>query len=124
MSTPEQSVRTVLCIGNEPVHLNLRCSFLKEHGWNVLSSGSGREGLLRFSTQAVDSVILDLDDAGVEGALVAGELKRIRPSVHIVMLVTNRKALVDGALDSADTVLLRSDESVRLLDALRPLPQS
>jgi DNA-binding response OmpR family regulator len=123
MSIREQGGRTVLCIGDEAVHLNLRCSFLREHGWNVLSSGSGHEGLLRFGTQAINIVILDLNSGGVEGALVAGECKRIRPHVQIVMLITDRKSLVEGALESADVVMLRSEESTTLLDTLRALPK-
>ena len=66
---------TVLCIGNEPVHLNLRCSFLKKHGWQVLSSGNGHEGVLRFGSKTVQVVILDLGDDGVEAALIARELR-------------------------------------------------
>jgi CheY-like chemotaxis protein len=124
MSTPERSARSVLCIGNDAVHLNLRCSLLREHGWNVLCSGSGHEGLLRFTNQAVDVVVLDLDNGGVEGALVAGELKRIRPNVRVLMLVSDRDTLVEGALDSADKVLLRSEAEKKLLEALKALAQA
>lgn len=122
MSTPERSARSVLCIGSNAVHLNLRCSLLREHGWNVFSSGSGHEGLVRLGTQAIDLVILDLDNGGVEAALVAGELKRLRPNVQVIMLVTDRESLVEGALDSADAVLLRSEVGVKLLEALQALP--
>lgn len=121
MSTPERSGRTILCIGNEPVHLNLRCSFLTQHGWAVRSSGSGHEGLLCFGAQAADAVILDFIDSGVEGALIAGELKRIRPNVPIIMLVAEKKTLVAGALESADAVLLRSDGHPKLLRVLKKL---
>lgn len=34
----------VLCIGDDPLRLNLRCSFLKANKWRVLSAGSGYEG--------------------------------------------------------------------------------
>jgi hypothetical protein len=30
---------SVCCIGNDPLSLNLRCTLLKEHGWNVFSFG-------------------------------------------------------------------------------------
>ena len=48
--------KAVLCIGNDPVSLNLRCSLLKEHGWNALSAGSGHEGVIRFGQETVDAV--------------------------------------------------------------------
>jgi DNA-binding NarL/FixJ family response regulator len=88
----------------------------------VLSSGSGHEGLLRFGTQTINIVILDLNSGGVEGALVAGECKRMRPNVQIIMLITDRKSLIEGALESADVVLLRSDERATLLQTLSALP--
>ena len=59
--------KSVLCIGNDPLSLNLRCALLKEHGWNVLSSGSGYEGVIRFGQEAVDAVVVDLNDDGAEG---------------------------------------------------------
>jgi DNA-binding response OmpR family regulator len=102
----------------------MRCSFLREHGWNVFSSGSGHEGLVRFTNQAVDVVVLDLDNGGVEGALVAGELKRIHPNVRVLMLVSDRETLVEGALDSADKVLLQSEAEKKLLEALKALAQA
>ena len=66
---------SVLCIGNDPINLNLRCALLKEHGWSVLSSGSGHEGVIRFNQEVVDVVVVDLDDDGTEAALITGELK-------------------------------------------------
>ena len=71
--------KSVLCIGNDPLGLNLRCALLKEHGWNVFSSGSGHEGVIRFGQEAVDVVVIDLNEDGTEVALIAGELKRLRP---------------------------------------------
>ena len=87
----------VLCIGNDPVSLNLRCFLLKEHGWNALSAGSGHEGVIRFTREAVDAVVIDLDDDGAEAALIAGELKRLRPEVPIVIVVTDERELANGA---------------------------
>ena len=54
----------------------------------------------------------------------AGELKRLRPNVQVIMLVTDRESLVEGALDSADAVLLRSEVGMKLLEALQALPKA
>lgn len=115
----ERRSRSVLCIGNDPIHLNLRCALLKEYGWNVLSSGSGHEGVIRFGQERVDAVILDLNDDGVESALIAGELKRLRPEVPVIMLVAEMNALAPGATDQADAVVVKSEETLRLPDALK-----
>jgi CheY-like chemotaxis protein len=110
---------SVLCIGNDPVHLNLRCSLLKEHGWNVLSSGSGHEGVIRFSQDIVDVVVVDLNDDGTEAALIAGELKRLRPEVPVILVVTDGKTLAPGATQQADAVVVKAEEAFNLIDALK-----
>ena len=110
---------SVLCIGNDPVNLNLRCSLLKEHGWNVLSSGSGHEGVIRFGQEVVDVVVVDLDDDGTEAALITGELKRLRPEVPVIILVGEVEALANGATQQADRVVVKSQEAHRLIDALK-----
>ena len=110
---------SVLCIGNDPVYLNLRCSRLREHGWNVLSSGSGHEGVIRFGQEVVDAVVVDLNDDGSEAALITGELKRLRPEVPVIILVTDGRVLAQGATQQANAVIMKSQESLNLIDALK-----
>lgn len=112
--------RTVLCIGDEAVRLNFRCSFLKQHGWNVLSSGTPHEGIIRFSQQEVDAVILDFDTDAAQAALVAGQLKRVRPQVPVVVLVPEGNFFPEDTLQCADLVVPNSDQP-QLLRALAPL---
>jgi CheY-like chemotaxis protein len=109
----------VLCIGNDAVSLNLRCSNLRKHGWNVLSSGSGYEGVLQFTRQIVDAVVVDLNDDGTEAALIIGELKRLRPEVPVIMVATDEKLLAPGATKQADAVIIKSQEEHSLSDALK-----
>lgn len=113
--------RSVLCIGNDPVNLNFRCSLLKQHGWNVLSAGSGYEGVIRFSQEQADAVVVDLNDGGAEAALITGELKRLRKEVPVIMVVTDARALVNGATQQANAVVVKSQEALTLIDALRNL---
>lgn len=88
ISVIKRRVKTVLCIGNDPVRLNLRCSLLTEQGWNVLSSGYGQEGIIRFAQEVVDAVVVDLNNGGAESALIMGELKRLRPEIPVILLTT------------------------------------
>ena len=111
----------VLCIGNDPVNLNLRYSLLKEHGWTVLSSGSGHEGVIRFGQEAVDAVVVDLNGSGDESALITGELKRLRPEGPVIVLVTAGTNLADGATQQANVVIQKAQEASTLVDALRAL---
>lgn len=111
----------VLCIGNDAVSLNLRCSNLRKQGWNVLSSGSGHEGVLQFSRQSVDAVVVDLNGDGTEAALIIGELKRLRPEVPVIMLARDEKLLAAGATQQADAVIKKSQEDRSLIDVLKAL---
>jgi CheY-like chemotaxis protein len=111
----------VLCIGDDLVHLNLRCAALRAHGWRVLSSANGYEGVLRFGQEKVDVVVVDLNDGGTEFALIAGELKRLRPKVPVVMLVADKAALTQGASDQADAVVVKSEEMRSLIDVVESL---
>ena len=113
--------KSVLCIGNNPVLLNLRCALLKESGWKVLSSGSGHEGVRRFGQESVDVVVIDLNDDGAEGALIIGELKRIKPEVPVVLLVEDEAKLAPGATRQADAVVAKAEESRVLLEVLAGL---
>lgn len=110
--------RAVLCIGNDPIHLNLRCALLAERGWHVSSAGSGHEGVIRFGHVQVDAVVLDLNDDGVECALIAGELKRLRPELPIIMMVTPGNMLAEGATAQADALVAKTEEIDSLLAAL------
>jgi DNA-binding response OmpR family regulator len=118
-SESRQALNAVLCIGSDPVPLNLRCAALRQDGWRVSSSGSGHEGLLRFGEERVDIVILDFNDDGSEAALIAGQLKKQRPDVRVIILVSPGKPLLHAALGSADAVVPKSGETTELIKALR-----
>ncbi len=118
MRTGKRRGRTVLCIGNEPVSLNLRCALLQNHGWTVLSSGHGHDGILRFDKEFVDVVVVDLNHEGAESALITGELKRLRPEVPVIIVVTDGACLADGATHQASAVILKSEEANALISAL------
>ena len=113
--------KSVLCIGNDPLSLNLRCALLQEHGWNVFSSGSGYEGVIRFGQEAIDAVVIDLNDDGAEAALIAGELKRLRPAVPVVIVMRDGHSLVNGATQQANAVVMKSREAEVLVDTLKAL---
>ena len=117
----KQSSRCVLCIGSDLVNLNLRCARLKSYGWEAVSCGSGHEGVFRFAQGDIDLVILDLNGDGSESALIAGELKRQRPSVRIIMLVANKETLVPDATALADAVVLKSEEERTLAHCVNQL---
>jgi DNA-binding NarL/FixJ family response regulator len=69
----------------------------------------------------VDAVVIDLDDDGAEAALIAGELKRLRPELPIVIVVTDERELANGATQQASSVVVKSQEAQTLIQVLRKL---
>jgi DNA-binding NarL/FixJ family response regulator len=90
----------------------------------VVNSGSGHDGIIRFGQETVDAVVVDLNDDGAEAALITGELKRLRPEVPVVIVVTEGQTLANGATKQADVLVPKSRESSLLVEAVRAvLPQ-
>ena len=105
-----ESFRTILCICSDVFSLNRRCGFLREHGWLVLSSTTGHSGIVQFAAELVDVVVLDVDGDGAETAVIAGELKRIKARVPVILLVGESQTLVEGVVECADALVARLDE--------------
>ncbi len=68
----------------------------------------------------MDAVVVDLN-GGDESALITGELKRLRPEVPVIVLVTAGRDLPDGATQQANVVIQKAQEASTLVDALKAL---
>jgi signal transduction histidine kinase len=79
-------VATILCIDDEATGLLPRKLLLESAGHRVLEARSGPEGIRLFKSEKVDVVILDYWMSGMKGTTVASELKRINPTVPIIVL--------------------------------------
>jgi CheY-like chemotaxis protein len=117
----KRSGTSVLCIGNDPVSLNFRCSHLQQCGWTVSSSGSGHEGIKQLDREPFDAVVIDLNDDGAEAALITGQIKKMKPEVPVVIVVNDPKLLVAGATKQADAVVSKAQEKAHLPDILSRL---
>src|SRR5271156_1144168 len=95
---------TVLCIHRDPAQLGL----LPERGYALLTATTGRDGLRLFASQSVDAIVVDYHLGLLDGALVANEIKRVRPTIPIVMLADSLELPYD-ALKSVDALVTRSD---------------
>jgi DNA-binding response OmpR family regulator len=100
------SNNTLLCIHRDPAQLSL----LQENGYELVTATSGHEGLRLLASQPVDAIVLEYHLGFLEGTFVASEIKRIRPTIPIVMLADDLE-LPDGALKSVDALVTKSDGS-------------
>jgi DNA-binding response OmpR family regulator len=95
---------TLLCIHRDPAQL----SSLQASGYDLLTATNGHDGLRLFASHPVDAIVLEYYLGLMDGAGVADEIKRIRPTIPIVMLADNLE-LPDGALKSVDALVTKSD---------------
>jgi DNA-binding response OmpR family regulator len=95
---------TLLCINRDPAQLRS----LQENGYQLLTATNGHDGLRLFASQPVDAIVLDYHLGLLDGAVVANEIKRVRPAIPIVMLADSLE-LPYGALNSVDALVTKSD---------------
>jgi len=107
------TINTLLCIHREPAQLNV----LEANGYKLITATNGHDGLRLFMTQPVDAIVVDYHLELLDGSTVASEIKQVKPQIPIVML-TDHLDLPDGALNSVDAVVTKSDGDPFLLAAI------
>ena len=95
---------TLLCIHQDPAQLSL----LQEHGYELLTATTGREGLQLFMSQPVDAIVLDYQLGLLDGGVVAAAIKKVQPQVPIIMLAEHMDIPV-AAINSVDALVVKSD---------------
>lgn len=95
---------TLLCIHRDPGQL----LHLEENGYRLVTATNGGEGLRLLMSRTVDAVVIEYYLGLLDGAVVASEIKQVRPQVPIVMVCDNLD-LPEGALNSVDAFVVRSD---------------
>jgi PAS domain S-box-containing protein len=86
LANSDSEASVILCIDDELTGLLPRKLLLESAGHRVIEARSGEEGIRLFQTEKVAAVILDYWMSGMKGTAVASELKRINPSVPIIVL--------------------------------------
>ncbi len=93
--------KTVLCVEDEQLQLQLRKMLLESAGFLVLQAQSAKQALQVFQSERVDAVIMDYWLPGTNGTTVAEEMKRLRPQVPIVMFSAFASLPGEGAVVDA-----------------------
>jgi DNA-binding response OmpR family regulator len=95
---------TLLCIHRDPAQLTL----LQENGYELVTATNGCDGLRLLMSRPVDAVVLEYHLGLLDGAVVATEIRKVKPQIPIVMLAEHLE-LPDGALKSVDALVTKSD---------------
>ena len=111
---------TILCIDDHWNGLIGRKMLLEDNGYRVLEAIDGLEGLSLFATKLVDAVVLDYQMPGINGSVIALEMKRLKPQVPILLL-SAYGPLPKRKLQSVDRFLSKSHPPAVLLSTLQNL---
>jgi CheY-like chemotaxis protein len=113
----------ILCIDDDGLELEARKALLENSGYDVLTAQSAREGLGLFVSHLVDAVIVDYRMPKLNGDRVAGQLKRIKPNIPILMLSAHTE-LGQDKLSHVDGFLCKAESWPTILSALEKLLQT
>jgi CheY-like chemotaxis protein len=109
----------ILCVDDEQTGLMVRKELLQRQGYKVLTALNGKEGIELFATNPVKAVVLDYSMPDMNGDQVAAEMKRINPSIKILLL----SAYVDLPQEALKWVDRRSVKGVSPVSFLEDLRQ-
>jgi PAS domain S-box-containing protein len=125
VQTPEAATaagKTVLLVEDEPAVRLLVVLMLAQAGYTVVQAADGQAGLDQFRQRPddFDIVLLDLTMPRLDGLEVLAELRRLRPSVPVVLMTGYHAHDVSGRTGpgEANRLLQKPFTSEKLLAAL------
>jgi DNA-binding response OmpR family regulator len=99
--TPQQSdgssAPKILVVDDNKGVLEFLLLLLSKHGLSVVGAASGSECLEIVKSQQVDLIILDVMMTVMDGLQVCQELKKIRPSVPVILLTARDDMMTRAA---------------------------
>ena len=108
-------MKTLLVVDDdESIRLLLRDEFC-DSGYNVVTAVDGEEGVVAFSEQHVDVVVLDLNMPKLTGEQVARKLKSQAPDVPVVIYTANPERLEKHTDIQYDSLVYKSSDLEELV---------
>jgi CheY-like chemotaxis protein len=77
---------TILCVEDEELQLQLRKVVFESAGFATVLARDGKEALELIGGNKIDAVVMDYRLTGMDGSQVAQEVKRLCPTVPVVIL--------------------------------------
>lgn len=91
---------TVLLVDDEVEYLDVLVKRLRKRKLSLLSASSGEEALRLVQEHPIDVAVLDVKMPGMDGISVLKEIKKINPSIEVLMLTGH--ANVEVALEGME----------------------
>ena len=110
----------ILCVDDEWNGLEGRKMLLGEAGYKVLVATNGADALHLFASHPVDLVLLDYHMPGMNGDVVAEQMKAGQPDVPVALLSAD-DGLPESALKWVDAFVSKSESPANLLQIVEHL---
>jgi len=111
---------TILCVDDERAALAVRKRVLESAGYQVVAARSSEEGIRLFQSEIPDLVVLDYWMSGANGMTTARELKRINPSIPMIIL-SGLSQLPGETIGVVDRWIMKDEGPEYLLSAVSTL---
>lgn len=85
----------ILVVDDDAAFVEALAIYLEDHGFNVTSATSGRQGVIESGRQRIDMVLVDVHLPDMDGLEVVARIRRLQPSVLFVLISSD---------DSPDTI--------------------
>jgi len=94
----ERGTGTILLVEDEEQVRSLTSSLLSRHGYRVLTAASGAEALqiAREHSEPIDLLLTDVVMPGMNGAILAQEMRGLRPDIRILYMSGYTDASITG----------------------------
>lgn len=115
----KNGTRVILSVDDEPGILVSRRLILENEGYEVLSASDGEQALRMFAEQPVDLVLLDYVMPGIDGGVVAKEIRNHNPRVPIVFITAS--PVNEQSLGCVDCFISKGDGPELLLTKIKQL---
>jgi len=115
---PQSKPHTILHFSRDRTLLIFRGWFLPSAGYRVLNSSVAPEAI--YLSERADAAVLDLDQNHNEVAVIAQEIKRLRPELPTIVL-TEGQAAMDGMFPQADALVPKESGPETLVKSLQQL---
>ncbi|MDQ1388929.1 MAG: hypothetical protein QOF56_2383 [Acidobacteriaceae bacterium] len=109
--------KMILCIDDDDGMLRYQKALLERSGYKVLTAESARQGLGIAAACAVAAVVVDYHMPEMDGHQVASEIRRLKPSIPIIM-VSSDDTIPEPALNVVDAFVSKNDASRCLLPVI------
>ncbi|MEW6442209.1 MAG: response regulator [bacterium] len=112
---------SVLLVDDEVEFLDVLVKRLRKRKLKILSANTGEEALRLVREQPVDVTVLDVKMPGMDGITVLREIKKINPSIEVVMLTghANVEVAIEGMELGAFDYLMKPVDIDELLFKLQ-----